>query len=175
MKDKREALDVPKPKKHDLKDALKMSYTAGSGVVDMPVEAMAPPIERKQLKRIEAHSDVELFDAINGAVTHCAKYGLDSEGHDAKARYHEWELAVSEAMSLIELESRGCSMSGRGVCTKGCHKIGDVLGVDAESRQALREFVSAHPEEQEMIQESLEFRKMVGVAVMQLRSQASAA
>jgi hypothetical protein len=109
------------------------------------------------------------------SVLHKASKPLDSEGHDAKARYHEWELAVSEAMSLIELESRGCSMSGRGVCTKGCHKIGDVLGVDAESRQALREFVAAHPEEQALVHEALEFRKMVGVAVMQLRSQASAA
>jgi hypothetical protein len=109
------------------------------------------------------------------SALHHASKPADSVGTSAKARYHSWVEAVGEAASLISLESRGCSMSGRGVCTKGCHNIGDVLEVDAGSRQALREFVAAHPEEQKSVEDSLRFRQMVVTAVGALRAQEVAA
>jgi hypothetical protein len=92
------------------------------------------------------------------------------------AHFHRWEAAVSEAVSLMQLESRGCnSYAPRGGCTKNCRDISDVLSVDATSRQALRAFVADFPEEQKFVEEALQFRAMVCTVVETFRAQEVAA
>jgi hypothetical protein len=93
-------------------------------------------------------------------------------GPQVRALYHRWAAACSEAMDLIQLESRGC---GRGASQCSCRDIGDVLEVDKVSRQALREFVEQYPEERAEIEDGLRFRQMVITAVGQLRQQGVAA